>query len=390
MEPPAAPSGLQNRQSSQEIFDNSSLSSAKRRFDQIVNHFGSEGEGEGFRPGRDTYDRVKLVSLTYEHSANEKSKERLLASFFAFAGLPITSDEDEDEDIDFDDPNRRDELRASLDNFADYLVDNFFLPLKASTKKTPQPSPASPSAVMSTQAHGFAGSLERIANLRGACLIRDRYRCVVSNKYDHAEALKRFDSERHGQGEACDQDGQPLAGQRFDRLEVAHILPHSLTQLDSGGEIVRDSGTISLAILDMLDDGAADLIEGILIDSPGNALTLTSALHIYFRDLNIFFKPEGTVPHRYHVGTFLPPGFTDDVPVTRTFSLTEDNIDPPSPRLLAIHCAIGHILHHSWAGGYIDHILTDAEEYGIRHDGSTELHRLVGHRLNNWAGIQTL
>ncbi|KAM0365043.1 hypothetical protein ACHAPK_009946 [Fusarium culmorum] len=383
MEPPAIPPALPNQHSSQGILYNSSQSPAKRRFDQIINHFGSEDDGRG--PGRDTYDRVKLVSLTYEHSTNEKSKDKFLAVFFGFAGLPIT-----DEDINFDDPTRRDELRASLDNFADYLLDNLFLPLKASTKKTPQPSPASPLAVLSPQAHGFAGSLERIANLRGACLIRDRYRCVVSNNFDHAEALKRFDSERHGQGEACDQDGQPLAGQQFRPLEVAHILPNSFTQLDSRGEIVRDSRITSLAIIDMLDDGAADLIEGILINRPGNALTLTSPLHVYFGDFNIFFKPEGTVPHRYHVGTFLPPGFTDDVPVNRTFSLTEENIEPPSPRLLAIHCAIGHILHHSWAGGYIDDILEDAEEYGIRHDGSTELHRLVGHRLNNWAGNQTL
>jgi hypothetical protein len=56
--------------------------------------------------------------------------------------------------------------------------------------------------------------------------------------------LKRFGLQRRGQGEACDQDGQPLAGQRFEPLEVAHILPHSLTQLDSRGELVGDSGTL--------------------------------------------------------------------------------------------------------------------------------------------------
>jgi hypothetical protein len=84
-----------------------------------------------FKPDRDKYDRVKLVRLTYDHSTNEKPKDRLLAAFFAFAGLSITADED----IDFEDPTRRDELRASLDNFADYLFDDFFLPLKAPTKK---------------------------------------------------------------------------------------------------------------------------------------------------------------------------------------------------------------------------------------------------------------
>ncbi|RSL97081.1 hypothetical protein CEP52_011064 [Fusarium oligoseptatum] len=241
---------------------------------------------------------------------------------------------------------------------------------------------------MQRQGHIFAGTPERIANLRGACLIRDRYRCVISHKFDQAEALKRFGLQRRGQGEACDQDGQLLAGQRFEPLEVAHILPHSLTQLDSRGEL-NASKEAALAILNMFDDEAAHLIEGIEIDRPGNALTLTQPLHTYFGDFNIFFKPEGTVPHRYHIETFLPQGFTYDVPVTRTLFLTEErNIDPPSSRLLAIHCAIAHILHLSAAGDYIDDILRDADEYGIRHDGSTELDRLVGLHLNNWAGSQ--
>ncbi|KAF5023720.1 hypothetical protein F66182_4224 [Fusarium sp. NRRL 66182] len=368
MAPPAPASALHRHQSSLEgILDFSSQppldpayrTRAEHRFNQIINHF----ESEGIRPGCDKYDGVKLVSLTYDHSTGEKSKDRLLAAFFTFAGLSIAADED----IDFTDRTRRDELRASLDNFADYLFDNFFLPLKASTKKTPQPSPASHSAVMRTQRQGhiFAGTPERIANLRGACLIRDRYRCVVSRKFDQAEALERFGLQRRGQGEACDQDGQPLAGQRFEPLEVARILPHSLTQLDSRGELFFENASkeAALAILDMLDDGAAHLIEGVEIDRPRNALTLTQNLHTYFGDFRIFFKPEGTVPHKYHIGTFLPQGFTYDVPVTRTLFLTrERNIDPPSSRLLAIHCAIAHILYLSAAGDYIDDILRDADK----------------------------
>lgn len=89
------------------------------------------------------------------------------------------------------------------------------------------------------QDHVFSGTPERLASLRGACLIRDRYRCVISRKFDRAEALKRL--QQHGGSKAVDQDGVPLAdaGQRFDYLEVAHILPHSLTQLNSSKELVR-------------------------------------------------------------------------------------------------------------------------------------------------------
>lgn len=198
-----------HQSSSQPPLDPAYRASTKRQFNQIINHF----ESKGIRPDRDKYDRIKLVSLTYNHSTSEKSKDRLLATFFAFAGLSITADED----INFEDPTRQDELRVSLDNFADYLFDNFFLPLKVLTKKTPQPSLASHLAVTSAQRQGhvFAGTPERIANLRGACLIRDRYRCVISHKFDQAEALKRFGLQKRGQGEARDQDGHGLNRSRW-------------------------------------------------------------------------------------------------------------------------------------------------------------------------------
>ncbi|RTE81772.1 hypothetical protein BHE90_003724 [Fusarium euwallaceae] len=136
----------------------------------------------------------------------------------------------------------------------------------------------------------------------------------------------------------------------------------------------------------MFDSGAAYLIEGVDIDRPGNALTLTQNLHISFGDFQVFFEPNGNEPHTYRIDTFLPPNLEEDVPVTRTLYLTEDrSIDPPSPRLLAIHRAIAHILHLSAAGEYIDKILIDADEHGIHSDGSTELHRLLQFRLQDWA-----
>ncbi|RSL71270.1 hypothetical protein CEP53_001527 [Fusarium sp. AF-6] len=384
MAPPALP--LHRHRSSLEgIIDFSSRpplsvddrASATRRFYQVINHFDSNDIGQN----HDQYDRVKLVRFTYEYSISEESRSNLLVALFEFLNLSPSAHED----IDFDDSTHRAELQAGLDEFADYLVDNFFLPLKASTKKTPQPTPASHSAVMRTQRQGhvFSGTPERIASLRGACLIRDRHRCVVSRKFDKAEALRRY--RRHDETEPRDQDGAPLEGQSFAYLEVAHILPHSLTRLGSSGEL-NPSKVAALAILNMFDSGAAYLVEGVDIDRPGNALTLTQNLHISFGDFQVFFEPIGNEPHTYRIDTFLPPGLEEDVPVTRTLYLTEDrSIDPPSPRLLAIHRAIAHILHLSAAGEYIDKILSDADEHGIRSDGSTELHRLLQFRLQDWA-----
>ena len=74
-----------------------------------------------------------------------------------------------------------------------------------------------------------------MSTLRGACLIRDRHRCVISRRFDQNEAFKRMST---GDDDARDDDGISLAGQAFDALEVAHILPHSLTQVNANSQLV--------------------------------------------------------------------------------------------------------------------------------------------------------
>ncbi|QPC69473.1 hypothetical protein HYE68_000225 [Fusarium pseudograminearum] len=236
------------------------------------------------------------------------------------------------------------------------------------------------------QDHVFSGTPERLASLRGTCLLRDRYRCVISRKFDAAEAERRF--QKYGENNAIDQDGILLAdpGQEFDYLEVAHILPHSLTRLDSSGEL-NSTKAAALAVLNMFDSGVAHLIEGVDIDRPTNALTLTLSNHMSFGDFRIYFEPVGEMPHTYRIGTFRRAVLAKGFPVTRTLFLTEDrSIDPPSARLLAVHRAIAHILHLSAAGDYIDHVLRDVDEVGIRADGSTDLSRLLKLRLGEASG----
>jgi hypothetical protein len=75
-----------------------------------------------------------------------------------------------------------------------------------------------------------------VTALRGECLKRDRHRCVISGRFDDAEALERV--EREGDDEAKDDDGNKLKREAgtFAPLEIAHILPHSLMNVGSGGE----------------------------------------------------------------------------------------------------------------------------------------------------------
>ncbi|KAJ3579736.1 hypothetical protein NPX13_g829 [Xylaria arbuscula] len=288
---------------------------------------------------------------------------------------------DDDDDFDFD------ELRPKFFSFADYLLDNFFLPLKASTKKTPQPTPTYHSAVQEVQgvAHGFVGTPARVSALQGGCLLRDRYRCVVSRKFDVHEATNRFNRDDDN---ARDDDGNLLEGEPLDSLEVAHILPHSLTKVNANHEL-DSSREAALAVLNMFDHGVTHLIEGTDIDRPRNALTLTHQLHLFFGDFRIFFEPvqDEQQLHTYRVNSFLHPSVsrTLGLPITRTLYLTDTRtIDPPSPRLLAVHRAIAHILHLSAAGEYIDRLLRDMDEKGILADGSTDVGRLVKLSLSGW------
>jgi hypothetical protein len=136
----------------------------------------------------------------------------------------------------------------------------------------------------------------------------------------------------------------------------------------------------------MFDDGIVHLIEGSDIDRPRNALTLTHDLHQLFGNFEIFFEPTTQSPHTYRIDS-TDSGITRDpiFPLHRTLYLTTTRtIDPPSPRLLAVHCAIARILHLSAAGEYINGILDDLDKKDTKTDGSTELGRLVELRLAGW------
>lgn len=82
------------------------------RFYQVITHCDIE-------PTQDQYDRVKLVRFNYEYSSNQISQDNFLHAFFEFLKLPISNH------VDF---GNTDELGTRLYEFADYLIDNFFLP----------------------------------------------------------------------------------------------------------------------------------------------------------------------------------------------------------------------------------------------------------------------
>ena len=216
----------------------------------------------------------------------------------------------------------------------------------------------------------YAGTPERLLALRAACLLRDRHRCVVSRAFDEAGAITRF----KGQGLAVDDDGDPLIDtDTYQYVKVAHIIPYFLTRAEDGR--IDEPKKAAINILNMFDLGVAHLIEGPDMNRPYNAITLSLEMHRRFGKYEIFFKSV-LPPHTYRIGSFLPPALSRLFPITRTL-FVHPTVDPPSERLLALHCAIAHILHLSGVGDYIDKVLKDMEDGMVREDGSTELGVLV-------------
>lgn len=134
---------------------------------------------------------------------------------------------------------------------------------------------------------------------------------------------------------------------------------------------------VAIAILNMFDSGVMHMIEGTNMHRPYNAITLSLEMYQRFGQFHIYFERIADVdapPHTYRINSFLP--FSNQFPVIRTL-YTHLSIDPPSERLLALHSAIGHILHLSGAGDYIQVILRDMEDGFVREDGPTQLGDLL-------------
>ncbi|CAK7214889.1 hypothetical protein SCUCBS95973_002290 [Sporothrix curviconia] len=356
---------------------------AQGAFQRIVQHFEQEDtyHAESRAVRLTLYSKPQLVRYTYEFAQSVESKDIFLHSFFRALALDHAAS---NANLDFA------EIAPLFSAFAEYLIDQFFLP--PSTRKTPQPSPAIHSAVLRAQgafgdgSGAYVGTEERLATLRAECLVRDRHRCVITRKFSDPEYMQRI--EEHGDG-ARDNDGVLFLDQEdldFDFLEVAHILPHSLTK-DRPDGAIDASRQAALSILNMFDHGVVHLINGIDIDRPRNALTLAPVMHSHFGAFHVYFEPVDGQYNTYRIQSFLTAQQNRALrlPVTRTLFVTDNRtIDPPLPRLLAIHRAIAHILHLSGAGTYIDWILRDMEEYTVRADGSSALGRLVSLGLGGW------
>ncbi|KAH8427790.1 uncharacterized protein LDX57_005495 [Aspergillus melleus] len=196
----------------------------------FIRHYGLEQiVQKGYKP-------AKLIQATHDRVA---CQDTFLRFFFLFIYVKPSDLKESNVDADFsaalsyvesfiEDPTN---VKAAIEDFAEYIMDNFLLPLRASSAKTPQATPRSLSSIQTPTPNG---TRQRVSVLRQSCLVRDRHRCVVSRKFDLVEARKR--TEQHG-GNSEDDEGNLLMNESrggFQYLEIAHILPHCLTTIAPG------------------------------------------------------------------------------------------------------------------------------------------------------------
>ena len=94
---------------------------ARHRFYDILQHYeDSKNVPKG------PYNRLTLLRAMYDYAISERSKDNVLRAFFNAIGLSM----DEQDDLSFLNKEIDDQIYSKLTEFADFLIDSFFLPCK--------------------------------------------------------------------------------------------------------------------------------------------------------------------------------------------------------------------------------------------------------------------
>ncbi|KAI9369317.1 hypothetical protein BJX61DRAFT_519996 [Aspergillus egyptiacus] len=316
-------------------------------------------------PDQDRYRPLELIRHTLDH-VHMSSQGSFLELFFASISLYFKRDDSDISECigyleDFRESETKfDKLKTAIPKFAHSLVENFFIPLMASGGKTRQPTPADePLHADSEEAARVTAA--RLSSLRRDCLKRDGYRCVITGTIDD-DHVKSFTGE-HGESVFKDPYGNPVSleeNRASEVLEVAHIIPHSLLagRLVDGDTVLVKPKRMAYQILRMFDPDVVGSINGVGIDRPFNAMTLTHRCHTLFGKFKIVFDEMGGQEYKIHTANKKNDKME---PVVRTL-VARDGVEPVARGLLAIHRAIATILHLSAAGEYIEKLIRDNED----------------------------
>jgi len=187
----------------------------------------------------------------------------------------------------------------------------------------------------------------RSSLLRQKVLAREQYMCAVSGLPD--DDLQEVDPVHFreiiagGKNETCFCEG-------------AHIIPFAVAnnEKDTPTEMLSKQMTRSV-ILAFCSEPVVQYVLTVDINDPRNAVLLSEREHKRFGKMKLVFDPIG--PNQYRPLRLLrsvnPDGvtieyFPTDQVVTFSSGVYEGRlVPPPDPILLAVHCALGKILHAS-------------------------------------------
>ncbi|KAI9771423.1 MAG: hypothetical protein M1840_002043 [Geoglossum simile] len=391
-------------------FHHQALSTSHRtEAEKLFTHILDISDSPSNTPG---FDRVSLLRLSLEYNPSPQGRDNFL-NYVLRHYLPTDVDDVAAEDPRFlmEFPQVLEELNKTVWTWrsgegtlpewvveftlrlADHFVYYFFLPMKGRAMKTPQPTPSLTPVYGALDLH--TPITNRLSNLRATCLIRDQHRCVISGLFDRATAQER--------SSFVDDGGLPLTDGGVISTEVSHIIPHAL-----GEEATREDSShtqekaIFWDVMKLFNPRAEQLLDGVEIDRPFNAMTLSVDLHKTFGGLEWYLEEDDIDPQPNAYIFKASPGrrrlilnsiFWPQHPRRRVvFTGAGDNsIDLPDAGLLARHRACSIILGMSGAGDYIEKLLRDDEDVCLGNcvqelqQGKVNLGGMISWRLGlNW------
>ncbi|KAF4269040.1 hypothetical protein KXW98_002204 [Aspergillus fumigatus] len=246
-----------------------------------------------------------------------------------------------------------------LHELAETLDTGLIRPLLANANHTPE---LGSSYSAEEDAIDLIGSDYRkvLERLRKKCLERDANKCVISGSYD----------------QNSDAPDEALTGP----LEAVHILPSVLGGPKDERKALSDAWANLYRYFPALRSRLKFTLED--INREHNAIMMLFPLGREFKTFSLILE-ETSTPNRYRVKTFphFATAYRGFLPADGLVTLTSQSkrCQPPSPILLAVHAAIGNILHASGRGKAIENVMQEAREDWVcmAGDGSTDVGKLL-------------
>ncbi|KAH0532424.1 hypothetical protein TsFJ059_001116 [Trichoderma semiorbis] len=224
---------------------------------------------------------------------------------------------------------------AELRQLRNFLVDSILKPMMMAGGK--QPKSLTPSPVREV-AFGIQLSMTQIepssrsdqSILKKRCLRRDNNRCILTGMVDRAY-FKSLPPQRRGDLIVC-------------TTECAHIIPFALRKFDPNSAQETEVKAQIWVALERYFPFIKGKIGPESINTPANAVTLRSDIHVQFGAFDISTETTA-VAHKYSIYKSEPRDYVNrDIPPFVTLTQSDPAVEMPDPDFLRLHYQVSMIL----------------------------------------------